>query len=680
VDGVAFTSAITFSWAFGSLHTIATTLVQQGPAGTQYLWSAWNDGGGIVHTVRPTAATTFNAVFSTQYMLTMTTGPGGSVSPAGGFQDAASVVSIRATANAGRIFSGWIGSGTGSFSGRNNPVNVTMNGPISESAAFDAGVAATVGTSPPGRTFTVDGSTFTSARTFTWPSGSFHSISTTSPQAGSEGTRYVLSSWSDGGSISHTVQAKTDTTFTASFTTQYLLTTGAGPGGFVSPGSSFQDAGVVIPIGATPSAGRVFTGWFGRGPGSYSGTNNPASVTMSGPISETAFFDASLPPGLNLSWGDAPSRWDSVRLFACNSNAGADTLTLSFVSADSLNAFSGIEFSIVAQADADSLPAWWRLAPDAPDGCRRALTATIDFSGGSPTRRDPWSSASTGGATVQLHPDSVPSRVRVVGAAARPPTQLGQISPGVEYYAMKLILDHQNTMGASACAGCSVPVCLRLDYLVLTQGNGLPSSTLKAASATRVAGWQGAACGDTTFSPKVFSISPAVALAGTNVRIDGRLFSTSDPLDLAPGLSVSFNGTNAPRYTINSAKTQINVTVPAGLTPGPVTVANRYGSAASATIFTTDFGRSTLVVKTNPALGEAVLEFVVPEPGHTNVAVFAASGALVRTLYSGQAPAGPTEVRWDGLSSAGTRMAPGLYFLRMDHMGTRQTRRLVLLR
>jgi uncharacterized protein (TIGR03437 family) len=178
----------------------------------------------------------------------------------------------------------------------------------------------------------------------------------------------------------------------------------------------------------------------------------------------------------------------------------------------------------------------------------------------------------------------------------------------------------------------------------------------------------------------VFSISPAVALAGTNVRIDGRLFSTSDPLDLAPGLSVSFNGTNAPRYTINSAKTQINVTVPAGLTPGPVTVANRYGSAASATIFTTDFGRSTLVVKTNPALGEAVLEFVVPEPGHTNVAVFAASGALVRTLYSGQAPAGPTEVRWDGLSSAGTRMAPGLYFLRMDHMGTRQTRRLVLLR
>jgi len=32
------------------------------------------------------------------------------------------------------------------------------------------------------------------------------------------------------------------------------------------------------------------------------------------------------------------------------------------------------------------------------------------------------------------------------------------------------------------------------------------------------------------------------------------------------------------------------------------------------------------------------------------------------------------------LSAAGTRVPPGLYFLMMDHMGARQTRRLVLLR
>jgi hypothetical protein len=167
------------------------------------------------------------------------------------------------------------------------------------------------------------------------------------------------------------------------------------------------------------------------------------------------------------------------------------------------------------------------------------------------------------------------------------------------------------------------------------------------------------------------------------VRITGSLFSTSDPYSenaLPPVFSVSFNGIDALQYTINSAKTQIDVTVPSGLTPGPVIVGNRYGSAASATIFTPAVGPGTLLVKTNPARGEAVVELDVPEAGHANVAVFAASGTLVRTLYSGQAALGRTEVRWDGLSSTGARVPPGLYFLRMDHMGTRQTRRLVLLR
>jgi hypothetical protein len=111
-----------------------------------------------------------------------------------------------------------------------------------------------------------------------------------------------------------------------------------------------------------------------------------------------------------------------------------------------------------------------------------------------------------------------------------------------------------------------------------------------------------------------------------------------------------------------------------------VIVTNGYGSASSGTTFTSVLGPATLVVRSNPARGEALLEFGVPEAGHTNVDVFAASGTLVRALYSGEAAAGRTEVRWDGLSSAGTRVPPGLYFVRMDHRGTRQTRRLVLLR
>ncbi|HYX71430.1 MAG TPA: peptidoglycan DD-metalloendopeptidase family protein, partial [Nitrososphaera sp.] len=52
-------------------------------------------------------------------------------------------------------------------------------------------IQVTIQTSPAGRSFTVDGTAYASAQTFTWTSGSSHSIGTTSPQNGATGTRYV---------------------------------------------------------------------------------------------------------------------------------------------------------------------------------------------------------------------------------------------------------------------------------------------------------------------------------------------------------------------------------------------------------------------------------------------------------------------------------------------------------
>lgn len=151
-------------------------------------------------------------------------------------------------------------------------------------------VPVTVNTSPAGRSFTVDGTTYTSPQTFDWDSGTSHTIATTSPQAGSAGTQYVWANWSDGGAISHTVSPTAATTYTANFTTQHQLTMTAGSGGTVSPASAFYNAGSSVPISAAPNSGFAFTGWTGTGSGSYSGTNNPASVTMNGPVTQAAAF------------------------------------------------------------------------------------------------------------------------------------------------------------------------------------------------------------------------------------------------------------------------------------------------------------------------------------------------------------------------------------------------------
>jgi hypothetical protein len=70
----------------------------------------------------------------------------------------------------------------------------------------------------------------------------------------------------------------------------YRLTMIAGSGGRVTPGTTMEISGRDVSITATPNTGHSFSGWTGTGTGAYSGTNNPASVTMNSDIAETATF------------------------------------------------------------------------------------------------------------------------------------------------------------------------------------------------------------------------------------------------------------------------------------------------------------------------------------------------------------------------------------------------------
>jgi hypothetical protein len=169
-----------------------------------------------------------------------------------------------------------------------------MTAPQSVTANFSLNtVNVTVGTSPTGLGFSVDGTNYTSTQSFTWTIGSGHTIATTTPQTPVAGTQYNFTSWSDGGAISHGVTAASGTTsYTASFSTSYLLTTAANPsnGGTVSPASgSYYPANSVVPLTATPNANYSFVNWTGNvaNPNSASTT-----VTMNGPQSVTANFAA----------------------------------------------------------------------------------------------------------------------------------------------------------------------------------------------------------------------------------------------------------------------------------------------------------------------------------------------------------------------------------------------------
>jgi uncharacterized repeat protein (TIGR02543 family) len=77
-------------------------------------------------------------VFNTYYSLNTYSSPvtGGSATPINGSYLLGTVVEIGEGPAKGYVFYGWIGTGSGSYTGPNDSANITMNGPINETAVF----------------------------------------------------------------------------------------------------------------------------------------------------------------------------------------------------------------------------------------------------------------------------------------------------------------------------------------------------------------------------------------------------------------------------------------------------------------------------------------------------------------------------------------------------------------
>jgi photosystem II stability/assembly factor-like uncharacterized protein len=164
----------------------------------------------------------------------------------------------------------------------------------------------TINTCPPGLNFAVDGITYSTSQTFSWPPGSSHSISAATPQF-SERTRYIFDYWSDGGNVSHSIIIPSEpATYTASFQTQHKLTVSVLPedSGIISanPASDgYYAAGSFVQLSAEANSGYVFSAWSGD----LAGSINPQTITMVAPRNITAIFRLFGSQNLDLNPGGA---------------------------------------------------------------------------------------------------------------------------------------------------------------------------------------------------------------------------------------------------------------------------------------------------------------------------------------------------------------------------------------
>jgi uncharacterized protein (TIGR03437 family) len=312
-DGTSYTSPHTFTnWDVGSAHSIGVT-VPPASGGTRYAFANWSDSGAQTHTITtPSTATTYTANLNTQYLLTRNSAPAGSgsitASPSStdGYYASGTSVQLTPAAASGYSFDSW----SGDASGTTTTASVTMAIPRTVTANFRSSTATIVTANPPGLAVVVDGTSYTTPKTFSWTASSSHTIGATSPQTAS-GTRNTFANWSDGGAQTHTVSAPAaGGTFTASFSTQYALTVSVNPAGSgtvsatPASGDGYYNAGASVSLAATPAAGYAFAGWSGG----LTGAATPQSVAMNGARTVTASFGSTAVSANN----DSPSTATAV--------------------------------------------------------------------------------------------------------------------------------------------------------------------------------------------------------------------------------------------------------------------------------------------------------------------------------------------------------------------------------
>lgn len=299
-DGDTYSSPAVIGWAPSTDHIISAVTPQVFGA-TRYVWDHWSDSGAESHMVTVISDTEFVAYFNRQFFLEVNSdhdSPWGE----GWYDEGASadfgVNQYDSTGGIRYTFTGWIGTGTGSYTGTDTSQTVVMNNAITEDATWEVEYRLVL--------------TYTGTDTFVpaqsgggwYGAGTMASISTDSI-VGDDGTdddsvRYVFDHWEStpaGATIGCPTCANTSVfmdqpyTLTAVYVTQYRFwvyndTTEATFGNPVPPVGAhwYTDGDTITATVESPTAGMYCTGHTGTGSLS-DGTEDSVTFVIDQPTS-----------------------------------------------------------------------------------------------------------------------------------------------------------------------------------------------------------------------------------------------------------------------------------------------------------------------------------------------------------------------------------------------------------
>lgn len=300
-----------YDFLIGSTHTVGAPSPQIGIHGDHWVFSSFSgavNSSGI-YTV-PSQPDLVTANFLPAASISWITVPPGlkltvdgvSTQSGGGYWGVNSTHSLSAPArqrDASNKVWDFVSWSDGGGATQNYTVPATaLNGGVQLIATFiyDAAASAnsllTVQSSPTGLTVQVNGQPCLAPCTLSEPNGTAVNIAAAPAQTSGPGTQYLFQSWSDLGAPAHQVTLNTDTTVTANYSTQYLLTAAASPAAsgtfIVSPltASGYYNAGSVVTLTEQAASDYRFSQWSGG----LSGIAPTGTVTMLGPVAVTGYF------------------------------------------------------------------------------------------------------------------------------------------------------------------------------------------------------------------------------------------------------------------------------------------------------------------------------------------------------------------------------------------------------
>ncbi len=468
----------------------------------------------------------------------------------------------------------------------------------------------------------IDGVEVSSPAVVAWQQGAPHTIGTVEAASAGSERRFSFESWSDGGARIHEVIGPARSTrFLASFQEEFFVTMVVEGDGAVQPESGWHRAQVPFEIEALPGYGQRFVRWDGAGSGYYRGEENPAIVVPRGPFTQVAYFDV----------GEFLLETEAV--------GGGRVVP----SGGPFPAFA----PLVLRGRADRgeyFVEWLGFGEGSYTGRANPVTITMDgpmkqVAIFKPVRFD-----------VKLSLSGTSPHVQVGS-----PLGVGEVHVWV------------TCTGGRRVQEVRLRVAGSLQPLAFIPAPGVVASGVEDVRAT---------LGTCSFANVRLGSFLVVDPSGGTLCVDASA-PDGPPLvvvDCSGGLvpwpeRVSFTGVNtaggAPCSTGTGCINQIEMGPEAG-------DGTDVALAAPMRIGLNE-------VFPNPFTGETTIRYAVSRPQSVTLTVYDVTGRRVRALRHGPAAPGPASVVWDGRDADGSRVASGVYFVRMQADDVTEARKVIRL-